>query len=141
MMTETKTSSSILWSIVAVVAGFLVTAILSLGTDSVLHATGVYPPWLQPMSDSLFILATAYRVVFTILGSYVTARLAPATPLRHALILGGIGFLAASLGAVATWNAEPPLGPKWYPIMLVVTAIPCCWLGGKIRESQLVSHI
>ena len=96
MMTETKTSSSILWSIVAVVAGFLVTVILSLGTDSVLHATGVYPPWLQPMSDSLFILASAYRVVFTVLGSYVTARLAPATPLRHALILGGIGFLAAS---------------------------------------------
>lgn len=124
----------------AVVAGFLVTAILSLGTDSVLHATGVYPPWLQPMSDSLFVLATSYRIVFTILGSYITARLAPSSPFRHALILGGIGFLAATAGAAATWNAEPALGPKWYPIMLVVTAIPCCWLGGKIRESQL-NHV
>jgi hypothetical protein len=137
MINETKTSSSVVRSVVAVIAGFLVTAVLSLGTDVVLHATGVFPPWFQPMSDSLFVLATFYRIMFTILGGYVTARLAPSTPVRHSLILGGIGFLAASAGAAATWNAGPEFGPKWYPILLVVTAIPCCWLGGKIRERQI----
>jgi hypothetical protein len=141
MMSETKPSSSVLRSIVAVVAGFLVTAVLSLGTDVVLHATGIYPPWMQPMSDSLFVLATSYRLVFTVLGGYITARLAPASPVRHSLILGAIGFLAASAGLAATWNAGPELGPRWYPILLVVTAIPCCWLGGKIRESQIANYV
>jgi len=24
------------------------------------------------------------------------------------------------------------LGPKWYPIAIVVTALPCAWLGGVL---------
>jgi hypothetical protein len=35
---------------------------------------------------------------------------------------------------VATWNMG--LGPRWYPIALVVLAIPQCWAGGKIYELQ-----
>ena len=140
-MSETKRSSNIWRSILAIVAGFLVTAVLSLGTDSILHAIGVYPPWLQPMSDGLFLVATAYRLVFTVLGGYVTAKLAPGSPLKHAVILGCIGFVFASLGAAATWNAGPELGPKWYPLLLVLTAIPCCWLGGQIRENQNTNYV
>jgi hypothetical protein len=137
MMSETKTSSSILRSVAAIIAGFLVTALLSLGADVVLHSVGVFPPWGQPMPDSLFVLATSYRILFTVLGGYTTGLLAPSGPVRHAVILGGIGFLVALAGCLATWNAGPEFGPKWYPILLVVTAIPCCWLGGKIREGQL----
>ena len=55
-------------SILAVLAGFLVTAVLSLGTDVVMHATGAFPGWGQAMSDGLFVWASAYRVVFTVLG-------------------------------------------------------------------------
>ena len=40
-------------SIGAVLAGFLVTAGLSLATDAVMHATGVFPGWGQPMSDGV----------------------------------------------------------------------------------------
>ena len=138
-MSETKTSSNTLRSIGAIIAGFFVTAILSLGVDAILHATGIYPPWGEPMSNSLFVLATAYRILFTVLGGYVTASLAPAAPVRHALILGAIGFGVAVLGLVATWNAG--LGPRWYPILLVLTSIPCCWLGGKIRESQISNYV
>jgi hypothetical protein len=122
-------------SIVAVAAGFLATAILSLGTDVVLHATGVYPPWGQPMSNALFAVATAYRVVFTVAGGYITARLSPDRPMRHVIILGGIGLVAATIGLLATWNAGPELGPKWYPIALVVTALPCVWWGGKLSAA------
>ena len=32
-------------SIGAVLAGFVAVFVLSLGTDVVLHATGVFPPW------------------------------------------------------------------------------------------------
>ena len=99
-------------SIVAVAAGFFVTALLSLGTDVVMHATGVFPPWLEPMAGQLFVVATAYRIVFTVVGGYVTAALAPWQPMRHVMILGAIGTVVAAIGAAATWNAGPALGPR-----------------------------
>ena len=119
----------------AVAAGFIVTAALSLGIDEVLHLAGVYPPWGQPMSDGLFGLATAYRVAVTILGGYITARMAPQYPMKHVMILGAIGLVAATAGLAATWN-RPELGPKWYPIALVVTALPCVWAGGRLRTGE-----
>lgn len=115
----------------AVAAGFVAVVVLSLGTDAALHAAGVFPPWGQTMSDGLFALASVYRAVFTVVGGWVTVRLAPDRPMRHAWILGGIGLVAAVAGAAATWN-QPELGPRWYPLSLVVTAIPCTWLGGRI---------
>jgi len=26
------------------------------------------------------------------------------------------------------------LGPAWYPIALVITALPCAWLGGRLYK-------
>jgi hypothetical protein len=112
--------------------GFGLVALLSLGTDVVLHATGVFPGWGEPMSDGLFAWATVYRVVHTVLGGLVTARLAPRRPMSHVIVLGAIGTLVAIAGAVATWNAGPAFGPKWYPILLVVTAMPSVWAGGVL---------
>ncbi len=60
-----------LTSIGAVLAGFVAVFVLSLGTDVVLHATGVFPPWDQRMSDALFLLATVYRTIYCIAGSYI----------------------------------------------------------------------
>jgi hypothetical protein len=120
----------------AVLAGFLLTAVLSLGTDQLFHVLGVYPPWGQPMretSDNL--LALGYRVVYTVLGAYVTARLAPHSPMRHALILGVIGFAAAAAGAIVAITRFD-LGPDWYPILLALTALPCCWLGGALHRRR-----
>ena len=54
--------------------------------------------------------------------------------MKHALILGVVGVILGLVGVVATWNLE--LGPRWYPIALVVLAIPQCWVGGKIHEMQ-----
>jgi peptidoglycan/LPS O-acetylase OafA/YrhL len=112
--------------------GFVATAVLSLATDVVMHASGVFPGWGQPMSDGLFVLATAYRLAFTVLGGFVIARLAPRKPMTHVLVLGTLGMAAASAGAIATWNQGPEFGPKWYPILLVVTALPCMWVGSVI---------
>jgi hypothetical protein len=127
-------------SIGAVVAGFLAGAILSLATDAVFHATGVFPPWGQPMSDGLFALATAYRTVFNIVGCYIVARLAPHSPMTHALVIGMIGLLVSILGAVTTWNRGPEFGPHWYPVLLVVLCLPCAWIGGMLRERQRASQ-
>ena len=75
-------------SVGAVAAGFLCTALLSVGTDAFLHARGIFPPTGQAMSDGLFVLAAAYRLVFTVLGGYMTAGLAPRRPMTHVVILG-----------------------------------------------------
>ncbi|HYU52042.1 MAG TPA: hypothetical protein VEK37_03825 [Gemmatimonadaceae bacterium] len=123
-------------SALALIAGLLVGVILSLGTDQLLHSLGVYPPWGQTMSDGLFLLATGYRIVYSIIGSYVAARLAPYRPMWHAMVLGVVGLVVSIAGAAATWNQEPPLGPHWYAVAVALISIPCAWIGGKIWEMQ-----
>jgi hypothetical protein len=121
----------------AVLAGFVVVAVLSLATDQLFHTLDVYPPWGQPMHEpGLNLLALSYRIVYGILGGYITARLAPHSPMRHALIGGGIGFVVSGLGAVAAMRLD--LGPSWYPIALALTTVPCAWLGARWYESRRV---
>src|SRR5256885_11055769 len=102
-------------SVGAVVAGFVVVFVLSVGTDQVLHVLKVYPPWGEPMAGALYVMATAYRIVYTILGGYITARLAPDAPVHHALILGLVGLVAGLIGGMVN-IAKPELGPLWYSI-------------------------
>lgn len=134
---DTQRPRHMLRSIGAVVAGLIVVIVLSVGTDAVMHATKIFPLQGERMTGGLFLLATAYRSVFAVAGGYITARLAPARPMKHALVLGFIGLALSIAGLVATWNAGPELGPRWYPIALVVTALPLTWLGGKLRMAQL----
>jgi hypothetical protein len=120
----------------AVLAGFITTAVLSLATDQLFHVLDVYPPWGQPMHDpALNVLALGYRIVYSIMGGYITAGLAPHSPLRHAVILGIIGFVLATAGAIGSIT-QYDLGPSWYPIALALTALPCTWLGGRLYEAR-----
>src|SRR2546428_5275742 len=102
-------------SVGAVVAGFVVVFVLSVGTDQVLHVLKVYPPWGEPMAGALYVMATAYRIVYTILGGYITARLAPDAPVRHALILGLVGLVAGLIWVMVN-IAQPPPRPLRYSI-------------------------
>ncbi len=117
-------------SVWAIVAGFLFVVILSLATDALFYKLGVFPPLGEYTPDKPLVLATTYRVLFGIIGSYITARLAPHSPMRHALLGGCIGILLGTLGAAVTWNRN--LGPHWYSVALVVLALPQSWLGGKL---------
>lgn len=119
-------------SVWAVVAGVLVTVAITTLVDVLLHVFGVYPPMNQPLSNALALVATGYRIVIGIGAAWLTARLAPNRPLRHAMILGFVGTLLGLVGVVATWNRG--LGPRWYPIALAALAIPQCWVGGKLYE-------
>ncbi len=84
----------------ALLAGFVTVLVLSLATDQLFHILGVYPPWGEPMRGTgQNLLALSYRVVYAVLGSYIAARLAPRNPMRHAMILGAIGFVLSTLGA------------------------------------------
>jgi hypothetical protein len=117
-------------SIWSVLAGFLVVAVFSTVTDSILEAVHVFPPiGYGVLSTPLLLLALSYRMVFTILGGYVTATLAPKNPMKHVIILGIFGTIAGIGGIFAGWN----LSAHWYPIAIAVTGFPCVYLGGKLK--------
>lgn len=124
-MSETQRPRRIGRSIGALLAGFLAVIILSLGTDIVLHAIGLFPRLGQPMADALLLLATAYRTVYGLAGSYIAAHLAPNRPMQHALVGSAVGLLVSIVGAVATWNRGPAFGPHSHPLSLVALAMPC----------------
>ena len=124
-------------SLGAVAAGLLLILVVTTLVDVVLHLVGVFPPWGVPIDDKLSLLATVYRIVISVAGAYLTARLAPTRPMKHALILGIVGTVLGVLGVVMTWGKG--MGPAWYPVALAVLALPQCWLGGKLYERhQLV---
>ena len=116
-------------SIGAVFAGLSFIFVTHVGTDTVMHATGVFPPAGQPMFDTgQLLIASFYRGIYSIIGCYLTARLAPARPMLHALILGGIGVVLSTAGAIALWD----MGPAWYPLGLIALSVPYAWLGGRM---------
>ncbi len=117
-------------SVGAVAAGFVVTAALSTAADAAMTATGVFPGQGRVLSDPMFALAAAYRSLFTVAGGYVTARLAPDRPMRHAWVLAGIGLVAGLAGVVAYFMiGGPQMGPVWYALSIPAEAIPCVWAG------------
>lgn len=120
-------------SILAVFAGFLAVVVLSLGTDQLMHMLNVYPPWGEPMNDaSDNLLALAYRCVYGVIGSYITARLAPHSPMRHVWVGAAIGFVISSMGIIAATRVN--MGPIWYPVLLTITTFPCAWIGGTLHR-------
>lgn len=124
-------------SVVAVIVGAFVGIVLSIGSDLLLRAGGILPAPGEPASNPVLLLATVYRTVYGVLGSYITARLAPFRPMAHAMILGSMGLVANILGTVATWNKGPAFGPHWYPVTLIVLALPTAWAGAQLRIAQL----
>jgi hypothetical protein len=137
-MSDTNPPRRIGRSVLAVLAGMVVGIAITLGTDQILHLVGVFPRWGASMVgfDVALLLATAYRTVYGVLGSYIMARLAPDKPMMHALVGGFIGLVVSILGAAATWNKGPAFGPHWYPLALIVLAMPQAWIGGKLYEIQ-----
>ena len=125
----------ILQGIGAILAGMVFIVATHTATDFVLESLGIFTPPNEGFHTTwMVVTATIYRSIYVIAGGYITAALAPKPPMRYVLILGVIGIVMSTLGAIATI----PLGisPAWYPIALVVLALPCVWLGGRLRTSQ-----
>jgi hypothetical protein len=116
----------ILRRVLAVFAGLVAVIALSTGTDLLLE-NSILPGLAKAQATTgVWIFVIAYRAIYSIAGCYLAARLAPDHPMGHALALGVIGFLLASLGTYVMWS----MGTHWYPIALIVSALPCAWIGG-----------
>jgi hypothetical protein len=129
-----RTGMNILKSIGAVIAGLVAIFVLSYATDAVLEAAGILQSGAPlPIYGSEILITTilAYRLIYSVVGCYIAARLAPNYPMRHAFALGVFGLVFSIGGAIVA--AQQSLGPAWYTWGLVVFALPCAWLGGKLQ--------
>ena len=130
-------SHPVLRSIGAVFAGFAAIAVLSSAADAAMHAVGIYPSdAAQIPSDALFGVALAYRAVFGVFAGFITAALAPSRPMRHALVLGGIGVAVSVAGAIAMWN----VGPHWYPIAVALICLPTAVIGASLQHKHAAAR-
>ena len=129
----------LLRSIGAVLAGLLANIVFVGAIDAALRATGIYPPMFQPMAEHQWALALTYRIVFAVVGGFLTARLAPpppARPMRHAMVLGGINTVLSMLFVVVNWS-KPEFGPHWFAISVAITSVPLAALGGMLHAKRI----
>ncbi len=128
-------NKNIFKSIGAVVGGFISVAVLSIATDFVFEVLGVFPGSTHPELYAPWMLgvALAYRSVATIVGGYVTARLAPQNPMKHVYALMVLGEIGGVAGAISGWS----LGNHWYPVLIAITGPLFVWIGGKIRVRNI----
>jgi hypothetical protein len=124
-------------SIGAVLAAFVTVFALSIGTDFVMEAAGIFPSFKEQQEHGfhawwMLSLALIYRSIYAVVGGYVTAALAPSRPMRHVMVLGVIGLVSATLGTIANWDKMTG-STAWYPILLILLTLPCVWLGGKLK--------
>ena len=119
----------------AILAGMIFIVVSHTGTDFVLEKLGIFSPPSEGFHTTwMVVTATIYRTLYTVVGGYITAALAPNPRMRYVLILGIIGLVLGTLGAIATI----PMGiaPAWYPIALAVLALPSVWLGGVLYRAK-----
>jgi hypothetical protein len=123
-------------SIVAVVVGFLFIGVLSFGTDAVIR--NVIPDAFDPSNGrtdnvALLLCTIAYVGIYAVIGCWLTARMAPAKPMKHALILGVLGLVFTAAGTAVAWDTAP----VWYHVVSLATVMPYAWLGGRLAERQI----
>ena len=121
-------------SVGAVLAGFIFIGVTHTATDAVLEGIGVLPKGNLWVGTGLILIVIGYRAVLSLIGCYITAWLAPHSPMKHALALGIIGVLLSTVGAIVSANMN--LGPSWYAWTLVAMSLPIAWLGGKLYERR-----
>ena len=123
---------NILKGIGPVLAGIIFIVVTHTVTDLVLEKLGIFTPPEKGLHITwMVVTATIYRSIFTVGGGYLTAALAPDRPMLYAVILGLFGIAASTAGAIVMIPRN--LGPTWYPIALILLALPCTWLGGKLK--------
>jgi len=125
--------------VASVAAGFVIIAVLALGTDAIIrsNAPELYSVTGRMDSWPWLVATLAYVFIYATFGCWLTGRLAPNRPMRHAMILGGRGLLFNIAGTATQWATAP----AWYHVLALSLVLPAAWLGGYIRERQLATAV
>jgi hypothetical protein len=126
-------------NILAILAGFVLTLLLTRGTDILLEGVGIFPTVEEQQKNGFNVLwmnivAIFYRIVFTMLGGYITARTAASNPGRNVNILGIIGTIIAVVGNIVVYQIPEMANvlPLWFSVVLVLIAYPFTYAGGRL---------
>ena len=124
-------------SILAVVAGFVVTGLLIGGTTAAVIAgsPASFDARNAPTSLAMLLVMHAYVAVYATFGCWLAARIAPSRPMRHAMIVGVLGVIINAANP-SIWS----LYPMWSNVISITTPLLWGLLGGKIRERLLSSR-
>jgi hypothetical protein len=122
-------------SIGAVSAGLLTLVVLCVITDALLVKVNLLPSpeAHRPHTLTYLGLVIAYCTVYTLIGGYVTARLAPIRPAAHAVVMGMIGMAVSTLGTMHNWQ----IGDGWNAITLVMEGLPLSYIGALLWTQWL----
>lgn len=123
----TPMASSKARSALAVLAGWASVGVLVVATDFFLSQAypGDYTPG-RMAPDRLAAVSLATSTVWSVLGGWVTARMAPLRPWVHILGLLIWGELLGGLSAAMTWGQTQ----LWYQVGLLALWTPAVALGG-----------
>jgi hypothetical protein len=120
-------------SILAVLAGWLAVGVLVVLTDGVLHKMypndyvhGKVPP------DNLMMVSLATATLYSVLGGYITARLARHRPWHHIL---GLIVWGEVMGIVSFIFSRGQV-PDWYSLALLALWFPAVCIGGYLRAGK-----
>jgi hypothetical protein len=125
---------NILKSVGAVLAGYLISAILTGTTIFVLGA--LFTESYKPENTGWVIFNVIYGCAFAVVGGVIVAKLAPSKPMAHAWVLGILMTLFAVLTGYLVASAPPSPEyvnqPGWYYPVLAITVLPSILLGASI---------
>lgn len=124
-------------SILAVVTGFLLIALLSFGTDYAIRAAmpDLFNGEGRTTSLTVLVLTIGYVGLYATIGCYLTARMAPHHPMRHALVLGALGLVFNVIGTWVAWSTAP----VWYHAVSLGLVMVWAWTGGRMREQEVAA--
>lgn len=128
---------SILRSLLAILAGYIAPALLTLVTVPILGALA--PATLDAGNGWSVWLNVAYGAVFAAAGGWLAARLAPSKPFVHAIILAVLMGVLTGLTAVAAASAPPTPEynqPAWYYPVLAGVSVLAVTFGGWLYSRK-----
>ena len=118
-------------SVLAVMAGFVATVVLSVGCDALVRAAapGAFGADGRTASPAMMAFGVFYTLLAATAGGFVTARIANRGEVLHALVLGTLGAISTLIIILAAPAPERTAG-MFVSAMLV---IPATVLGGWLR--------
>ena len=126
-----SSGSDLLMSIGSIILGLGVIISLTKITDGLMIHQGI---WIDHGSrNTILTISLIYRICYAILAGYITAKLAPSSPVVHGFILGLICTILGLLTTVSSWVPNP-VSDNSYQIVLVLATLPSIWLGAKLAS-------
>ena len=121
-------------SVLAVFVGFVLIGLLSFAGNAAIQAAApdLYTMATGTTNVPILLLITVMVGVFATFGCWLTGRMAPANPMKHALILGVLGLAFNVFSALSAWS----LYPAWFSILNLLLVMPYAWLGGRLAEAK-----